>query len=240
MENSIQPLAPDAPYDAPPSYDTIAPHALPVSYPPPASIPGAVQAKGVPPGLEPLIQVAQLSIQEKFSVAQGMRRSFDVVDSAGRRIFQVTQRVEYCVPVHHTEIRDNSSRLAMKLVQDTCCTCTTQTQVFGRGRLLGYVKLHTSSAITHLSVLTAAAELVLIIVGPSFQSSIFGNASYEVKSRDEQHVVGVIRRENEHFLVSFPVDLDVVVKALLLGGCFYLDSLITSTRAQLLNRTSSD
>lgn len=84
--------------------------------------------------------------------------------------------------------------------------------------------------VTHLSVMNASQEVVLLILGPSFQTSIFGNSTFEVKSRDEQHVVGVMRMESGNYVVSFPLDLDVTIKATLLGAAMYLDNLILSKK----------
>ncbi|XP_053320195.1 phospholipid scramblase 3-like isoform X1 [Spea bombifrons] len=229
--------------DEPPGYNTIAPYAPPDAYPPAAPIRSvdSTVLKGVPPGLEYLIPVNQLSVRERFTVSQGWSRSFDVLDAAGQRMFQATQRVQCCGPVYDVMLTEPGGRDALHLLENCGCTCTRRIQVYDQaGGLLGYVQLHWSSMITHLSVMNQSSEVILLILGPSFSTNIFGNVSFEVKSRDEQHVVGVIRNENEQFMVTFPADLDVTAKALLLGGCFYLDSLIYSKRKELLNRRSND
>lgn len=117
---------------------------------------------------------------------------------------------------------------------------------------IGSVKLHWNNLVTHLSVLNASQEVVLLILGPSLQTSIFGNSNFEVaqaeggggvavidlpvlgvgdpcvspqvKSRDEQHVVGFMRMESGNFVLSFPLDLEVSLKAVLLGAVMYLVS----------------
>lgn len=118
---------------------------------------------------------------------------------------------------------------------------------------IGSVKLHWNNLVTHLSVLNASQEVVLLILGPSLQTSIFGNSNFEVaqaegggggvavidlpvlgvgdpcvspqvKSRDEQHVVGVMRMGSGNFVLSFPLDLEVSLKAVLLGAVMFLVS----------------
>ncbi|KAM8972733.1 phospholipid scramblase 3-like [Pelodytes ibericus] len=227
--------------DQPPSYNTIAPYAPPAAYPPAAPYSDVPNIKGLPVGLEYLAQINQLCLKERFTVSQGWGRSFDVLDSVGQRLFQAKQQIQCCGPIYDVKIVDNSQREIMQLLESCACTCTKQMQVYSmQHHLLGYVKLHWNSLITHLSLITPNNEVVLLVVGPSFQTNIFGNPSFEVKSSDEQHVVGMIKNENEQFFVSFPLDLEVTVKALLLGACFYMESLIYSKRKQLLNRRNSN
>uniref|UniRef100_A0A8C5QUE3 Phospholipid scramblase n=1 Tax=Leptobrachium leishanense TaxID=445787 RepID=A0A8C5QUE3_9ANUR len=229
---------------APPSYNTIAPYAPPVTYPPAPYLPAVdtVQLKGVPPGLEYLVQINQLILQQKFSVSQGSGRTFDVLDAAAQRLFQAKQHSQCCGPVYNVRLKDNSNGDILELVEDCGCNCTRQMKVYSRdAALLGYVKLHNNSVVTHLSLLSPTTEVILIIIGPGFETNVFGNASFEVKSKDEQHVVGIMKNESENqFLVSFPLDLEVTVKALLLSACFYLESLIFDKRTEIINRKSSD
>ncbi|KAM8972732.1 phospholipid scramblase 3-like [Pelodytes ibericus] len=232
--------APQLPDNNPPSYNTIVPYAPPVLQPPAASQ-DTVQIKGVPQGVELLTQINQLSVQEKFSVTQGRGRSFDVLDSVGQRVFQAKQYIQCCGPVYNIKLTDNWKRVTLDLTEECGCHCTRQVQVCGEGgRLLGSIKLHNNSLVTHLSMLDPRNQVILLIIGPSFQTNIFGNTTFQVKSSDEQHVVGMIKNENEQFFVSFPLDLEVTVKALLLGACFYLDALIHDKREELINRKSSD
>ncbi|PIO31436.1 hypothetical protein AB205_0063930, partial [Aquarana catesbeiana] len=46
--------------------------------------------------------------------------------------------------------------------------------------------------------------------------------SHLVKSRDEQHVVGMIKGEGNQYTVTFPMDMEVTMKAVILASCFYL------------------
>uniref|UniRef100_A0A8C5P8L6 Phospholipid scramblase n=1 Tax=Leptobrachium leishanense TaxID=445787 RepID=A0A8C5P8L6_9ANUR len=194
------------------------------------------QIKAVPIGLEYLLQLNQLAVREKFSVSQGWGRMFDVLDAVGQRVYQARHEYQCCGPVYNVKIMDNGEREVLDIIQECACTCTRQVHVhsFG-GNLLGNVKLHLNSFVTHLSVMDPSNNVVLHIVGPSFQTNIFGNCSFEVKSSDEQHVVGMFKNESD-FLVSFPMDLDVSVKALLLGACFFLESCINTHRVFLTNR----
>ncbi|XP_068129933.1 phospholipid scramblase 3-like [Hyperolius riggenbachi] len=220
----------------PPNYNAIAPYAPPDSYPAVAPGPQMELAsyKGVPSGLVPLLQVNQLCIREKFSVSQGWGRSFDVLNDAGQQVFQSVQEVVCCGPQYDVRVKDKGGETVMQFLEHCACTCDHQMEVHcPPGYPVGSVKLHWNNLVTHLSVLDASGKLVLLILGPSFPTSVFGNTTFEVKSSDEQHVVGLIKMETDNYLVSFPLDLEVTVKAILLGAAMYLDNLILASRRRV-------
>ncbi|OCT90937.1 phospholipid scramblase 2 [Xenopus laevis] len=216
--------------EQPPSYSTIAPYAPPDQYPPVAQH-LTTPIKGAIPGSEFLTQINQLSIREKFKVSQGWGRSFDVLTSDGQRIFQAEQNAHCCGPLFDVNIRDNSGNEVMVFMDSCKCSCSREMEVYWpQGHTVGYVTVHWNQMVTHMSVLNSTKQTVLLILGPSFRSAIFGSSCFEVKSTDEQHVVGAIRNENESVTVSFPLDLDVAIKAVLLGASFYLETIIYHQR----------
>ncbi|XP_073421038.1 phospholipid scramblase 2-like [Dendrobates tinctorius] len=232
------------PEDEPPSYSLIAPYAPPVTSAP--SAPPSYQLdtpvlKGLPPGMEHLLQINQLIVKEKFTVSQGRNFTFDVLNHVGQRLFQAFQHVACSAPLYDVKIKDNSGNDVLQLLQNFCCTCTHQMEVHcPPGRPAGFVKLHNNLMVTHLSIMNSSKEVTLIILGPTFQDSIFGNATFEVKSQDEQHVVGMIKMEGDHVLVSFPLDLEVMLKAILLGSSLYLNHFIKCSRMNLQRRARSN
>ncbi|XP_077327286.1 phospholipid scramblase 3-like [Lithobates pipiens] len=221
----------------PPSYNVIAPFAPPDSYPPTAPSP---EIMGIQSGLELLLQINQLTVREKFTTSQGWGRSFDVLNNVSQRIFQAEEKVACCGPVYDVTIRDNGGTQVMQLLENCGCTCTREVEIqCPPAHPIGLVKLHWNNMVTHLSVMNASQEVVLLILGPSLQTSIFGNSTFEVKSRDEQHVVGVMRMESGNYVVSFPLDLDVTIKATLLGAAMYLDHLILSKKKYVAKKARS-
>lgn len=184
--------------------------------------------------MEHLLQINQLTVREKFAVSQGRGSSFDVFNHVGQRLFQANQSVVCCGPVYDVTITDNSNNEVLHLLENSACSCTRQMEVHcPPGYPVAFVKLHWNSLITHVSVMNSSSEVMLLILGPSFQTNIFGNSTFEVKSRDEQHVLGMIRTETDHIMVSFPLDLEVMMKAALLGSALYLSCLIKASRLQL-------
>ncbi|XP_056408201.1 phospholipid scramblase 2-like [Hyla sarda] len=184
--------------------------------------------------------VCTLCIFPPVSVSQGWGSTFDVLNHLGQRLLQADQNIVCCGPVYDVLIKDNSGNEVLQLVENCGCTCTREMSVNSPpGTPVGFVKLHWNSLVTHFSVMNCSKEVVLLILGPSFQNSIFGNATYEVKSRDEQHVVGMIKLETDHVLVSFPLDMEVTVKALLLGSSLYLSNFIKEKRRALQRQARS-
>ncbi|XP_063305895.1 phospholipid scramblase 3-like [Pelobates fuscus] len=227
----------------PPSYNTIAPYAPPVLFPPVPSVPlvDSIQLKGVPLGLEYLSQINQLILRAKFSVSQGSDRTFDVLDSVGQRLFQTKQTVPCCVISYKAKITDNDNRDIMELNESYGCCTRLMTVCSLDGSIIGQIKFHSGSVVIHLSLLSPNNEVILLIVGPGFETNVFGNSSFEVKSKDEQHIVGIIKSEAENrMMVSFPLDLEVTVKSLLLAASLYLDYVIYEKRQEILYRKNSD
>ncbi|XP_068129934.1 phospholipid scramblase 3-like [Hyperolius riggenbachi] len=226
--------------DAPPSYGAISSAAPPTTYQVTPYTDSAL-AKGVPPGLQPLLQVNQLTISERFTTNQGWGRTFTVLDMMGQSFYQAHQYAQCCGPLYDLKIKDNEGQDVVEVLESCGCRCTREMDVLLPSTgVVGSVKLNWNQFVTHMSVMDSSKEVVLLILGPSFQNNIFGNVIFEVKSRDEQHVVGMIRNDSNRYSVTFPMDLDVSMKALLLASTFYLDYLICSKRKEVMNRRNNN
>ncbi|PIO32715.1 hypothetical protein AB205_0109030 [Aquarana catesbeiana] len=154
----------------------------------------------------------------------------------GQHMYQATQDVECCGPIYDLKVRDNAGQDVMAVLENGACRCSRQMEViipsYG---VVGLVTFHWHSLMTHLSIMNQSKKVVLLILGPSFQTSIFGDIIFEVKSRDEQHVVGMIKVEGNQYAITFPMDLEVTMKATILASCFYLDSMIYSKKRVVAN-----
>ncbi|XP_075062238.1 phospholipid scramblase 2-like isoform X2 [Mixophyes fleayi] len=233
---------PTAPQEEPPSYNSIAPCAPPIMYPPAALNPALhnMEFKGGPPGLQHLLQISQFSVMEKFTVAQGLNRNFEVLDQMGQRIYQAEQLIQCCGPLYNLKIRDNSGQDVMEATESFGCRCHREMEVFNASaEFLGCANVHINLMVTQLSIINSSREEILMILGPAFQTSIFGNITFEVKSRDGECVVGIIKCENNQMMASFPMDLEVTVKATILATCFFLDALILSERKRVARQRRS-
>ncbi|XP_072255304.1 phospholipid scramblase 2-like [Pyxicephalus adspersus] len=106
--------------------------------------------------------------------------------------------------------------------------------------VIGGSTMNNSTFVTSLSIMNSLKEVNLLVLGPSLQTNIFGNATFEVKSKDEQYVVGIMKNDGEQYAVSFPLDLEVTMKAMIVCSCFFLEDLIYDKRRYVANRPSSD
>lgn len=102
------------------------------------------------------------------------------------------------------------------------------------GNPIGSVSQNWSIFKPSFDVKNASGETVLKIEGPFCTFSICGNVEFQVLSRDGSVQVGKISKrwsglareiftDADYFGISFPMDLDVNVKAVLVGACFLID-----------------
>ena len=102
------------------------------------------------------------------------------------------------------------------------------------GNILGYITQQWSLFRPLFKIKNANGETVLRIEGPVCTFSMCGSdVKFKVLSRDSTVQVGTICKQwsgllNElltdadHFCISFPMDLDVNIKAVLLGAVFLI------------------
>lgn len=84
-------------------------------------------------------------------------------------------------------------------------------------------------------IYNAAKEEVLIIQGPFCTFSCCGDVKFSVLTKDGTEVGRIVKNwsgllretftDADHFGISFPMDLDVNVKAVLIGALFLIVSL---------------
>lgn len=228
----------------PPSYSSINPPGptnVPLQsqeFPTPqqtAIVPYMAEIPGVPPGLEYLTQIDQVVVREKFSSGQRWGRNYELLNILNQRIFFAKQEIQCCGPLYNLHVTDNNSKEVMQLLQHCKCTCSPDIEIHcPPGNIIGHSVWNWSAFVTSLSIQNATRQTVLAVVGPGFQQNIFGDVNFEVKSNDETQTVGMIRRESGQFTVQFPLDLDVNIKAVLIGSSFFLDAEIYSRRMKML------
>nr|XP_033779769.1 phospholipid scramblase 2-like [Geotrypetes seraphini]XP_033779770.1 phospholipid scramblase 2-like [Geotrypetes seraphini] len=191
------------------------------------------QIPGVPPGLEYLVQVNQLSVYTKYFTTQS-GKTYEIKNSIGQQIFVGHSDQKCCGPLYDVMLRDNSNTDVIQLLEICKCTCRREVEIYSPpGTIIGYATLSWYTHVTSLSILNASKETVLLIVGPSFRTLIFGDVNFEVRSKDETQTIGQIVKDNNQFSVQFPLDLEVKMKVVLLGATLYLDHLVEMKRRQL-------
>ncbi|XP_023223703.1 phospholipid scramblase 1-like [Centruroides sculpturatus] len=141
------------------------------------------------------------------------------------------------------QILDNFQREVIHLYRplrcDSCCCpcCLQSLEVTAPpGTIIGYVTQEWSICYPKYRIENAAKECVLRIEGPCCTFSICGDVEFKVLAKDGQTIVGRITKQwsgfakeaftdADNFGINFPMDLDVNIKAVLLGACFLIVSL---------------
>ena len=101
------------------------------------------------------------------------------------------------------------------------------------GTIVGTIEQDWSLCLPQFTIRDASGNPVLKIEGPFCTWSCFGDVEFEVQSLEGQQVgkiskqwTGLLKEaftDADNFGVSFPLDLDVKIKATLLGAVFLID-----------------
>lgn len=103
------------------------------------------------------------------------------------------------------------------------------------GTILGTVEQEWSIFCPTFAIKNASGDTVLRIEGPLCTMSICGDVEFKIMTGDGQTQVGKISKQwsglvremftdTDYFGINFPMDLDVRMKAVMLGACFLIVS----------------
>ncbi|XP_046287174.1 phospholipid scramblase 1 isoform X2 [Marmota monax] len=156
-----------------------------------------------PPGLEHLILIDQLLVQQQVEILEGQE-----------------------IIILKRPLRCNSCFFP-------CCLQKIEVQA-PPGVPIGYVSQTWHPCFPKFSVQNENRKEVLKVIGPIMVCNCSANIDFEVKSLDKGTVVGKISKQwagfikelftnSDNFGIQFPLDLDVKMKAVMLGACFLID-----------------
>ncbi|XP_076678060.1 phospholipid scramblase 1 isoform X2 [Andrena cerasifolii] len=203
-----------------------------------------------PHGLEYLMALDHLFVMQKVELLEAFtgfetKNKYSVVNALSQPVFYVVEDSGCCArcclgTYRHCEFEvfDNSRKEILRMVRpcrcDSCCCpcCLQELEVYSGDTLLGSVTQDWSLWQPSFSVRDASRETVLTIRGPWIKCCV--NVSFKVRSADGEHKVGEIKKswsgfgrelftDADRFGISFPLDLDVKMKAVLLGACLLID-----------------
>ncbi|KAE8604282.1 hypothetical protein XENTR_v10014654 [Xenopus tropicalis] len=207
----------------------------------------------VPPGLEHLSKMQQIIIHQQtelLGVFLGTEKSnkYEIKDNFGQRFYFATEENEYfnknfCGPVRPFTMRISNSRgqevitIIRPLRCIHCCfPCYLQELEVQAplGTTAGFIVQKWDPLLPKFIIQNESKEDVLIVIGPYLTSSCFGDVIFEVKTLNEESTIGKICKywsgfvndvftNADNFGIEFPVDLDVKLKAALIGTCFLID-----------------
>ncbi|KAF4529981.1 hypothetical protein B566_EDAN009157 [Ephemera danica] len=208
-----------------------------------------------PPGLEYLTMIDQLLVQQKVELLEALtgfetKNKFSIKNSMGQKVYHAKESSgcltrNCCGPIRpfDMKIMDNFQNQVIHLhrplaCQSCCFPCCLQTMEVTSppGTVVGTVEQEWSIFTPKFAVKDAAGNVVLRIKGPCLTYSICGDVEFKVLSADGQQQVGKISKQwagllreaftdTDYFGITFPMDLDVKMKAVMLGACFLIDAM---------------
>lgn len=203
-----------------------------------------------PPGLEYLMALDHLFVRQKVELIEAFvgfetKNKYSVVNIRGEPVYYVAEEsgicARLCLGAYRNcefQVIDGARREVLRMVRPCRCTscccpcCLQELEVYSGDTLLGSVSQDWSLWRPSFSVRNASGDTVLTIKGPWLRFCV--EVTFKVKSADGNHTVGVIQKEwsgfgrefftdADNFGISFPLDLDVKMKAVLLGACLLID-----------------
>jgi len=206
-----------------------------------------------PPGLEYLTTIDQLLVHQKVELLEAFvgfesKNKYEIKNTMGQRVYLAAEDTgccnRNCCGTHRPfdiQIIDNYSNEVMHLNRDlrcdTCwCPCCLQkVEVTAPpGNVIGYVEQAWSIGRPKYNICDASGETVLKVAGPCFTCNMCGDVEFQIFTKEGDVQIGEIRKQwtglvkeaftdADNFGVTFPLDLDVKVKATLIGAIFLID-----------------
>ncbi|RWS00812.1 Phospholipid scramblase 2-like protein [Dinothrombium tinctorium] len=206
-----------------------------------------------PPGLEYLTQIDQLLVHQKVELIEALTsfetaNKYVIKNSMGQQVYYAVEDTDFCTRIccgnlrpFDIKILDNNLREVIHIYRPLRCVgccypcCLQELEVMSPpGSPIGYVEQQWTLCRPNFVIKNAAEEVVLKLKGPCITTRCCSDVNFPIYSKDETVEVGKISKQwsglmreaftkADHFGISFPMDLDVNVKATLLGALFLID-----------------
>ncbi|NXK35350.1 PLS1 scramblase, partial [Piprites chloris] len=206
-----------------------------------------------PPGLEYLTQIDQILIHQEIELLEVLtgfetNNKYELKNALGQRVYFAAEDSDCltrvcCGPARSFTIRiiDNLGREVITLQRplrcsSCCCPCCLQEMEVQAppGTTVGYVVQNWHACLPKFTIQDEKRMDILKITGPCVVCSCCEDVNFEVKSVDETCTVGRISKhwtgfvkeaftDADNFGITFPMDLDVKMKAVMIGACFLID-----------------
>lgn len=206
-----------------------------------------------PPGLEYLNQIDQILVHQQVELLEVLtgfetNNKFEIKNSLGQMVYVAVEDTDCCTRncceaarPFTMRILDNLGREVMTLERplrcSSCCfpCCLQEIEIQAPpGVPVGYVTQTWHPCLPKFTLQNEKRQDILKVVGPCIVCSCCSDIDFELKSLDEESVVGKISKQwsglvkeaftdADNFGIQFPLDLDVKMKAVMLGACFLID-----------------
>ncbi|XP_071798201.1 phospholipid scramblase 1-like [Asterias amurensis] len=206
-----------------------------------------------PPGLEYLTQIDHLLVHQQVELLEAFvgfetNNKYVVKNTLGQQVYYAVEDTNCCTRncfgncrCFDMKILDNATREVVHLNRGLRCTscwcpcCLQKLEVCSPpGTIIGYVCQSWSVCFPKFTIQDASGTTILRIEGPMCTWNLCGDVEFDVLSSDGNTKVGKISKQwsgfakevftdADNFGISFPMDLDVKIKAVMLGACFLID-----------------
>ncbi|XP_053565981.1 phospholipid scramblase 1 [Bombina bombina] len=221
--------------------------------PPSVWMPAPVPISNCPPGLEYLTQIDQLLVHQQVELLEALtgfetNNKYEIKNVMGQRVYFAAEQNDCCnrnfcgsARSFTIVIIDNTGREIIRVQRplrcSSCCfpCCLQKLEVQAPpGTPIGYVIQNWDLCMPRFTIQNEKEEDVLKIDGPCCPCACYSDVHFELKSLDKTSVIGKISKQwtglvrelftdSDNFGVQFPLDLDVKIKAVVLGALFLLD-----------------
>ncbi|XP_004079837.1 phospholipid scramblase 2 [Oryzias latipes] len=222
---------------------------------------------GIPPGLEYLAQIDQILIHQKVELLEAFigfetNNQYEIKNNLGQKIYTAKEKNDCCtrnccgaLRSFDMKIKDNTDREVIRLIRpfrcvSCCCPCCLQEMEVQAppGTTVGYVKQDWHPFLPKFSIQGANKETLMRLEGPCFACNCCGDVSFELKGKDETPIGRITKQwsgllkevftDTDNFGIQFPLDLDVKMKAVLMGACFLIDFMFFEKVGEANQRSS--
>ncbi|XP_058124709.1 phospholipid scramblase 2-like [Anopheles ziemanni] len=205
-----------------------------------------------PPGLEYLTAVDQLLVHQQVELLEAFTgfetaNKYEIKNTLGQKVYWALEDTGCCnrmccgtARAFDIKVLDNFQNEVLHFRRDlrcqSCCfpCCLQKLEVSAPpGTVIGTVEQKWTLLRPEFNIKDQHGQTVLIIRGPCCQCSLCGDVKFVVLSKDGTEVGKVTKQwtgfVQEHFTdadnfgINFPMDLDVRVKATMLGALFLID-----------------
>lgn len=207
---------------------------------------------GCPPGLEYLTQIDQLLVQQQIELLEVLtgfetNNKYLITNSLGQQVYFAAEQTDCLMRMccgggrsFEISILDNMGREVMHLSRPLRCglcwcpqSCTHEVEVCAPpGVPIGYIIQKTSCWLPEFDVCNVRREKVLHVSGPCCPCGCV-DIPFHVLANDGSEIGAITKQfrgflaeaftDADRFGITFPMNLDVNVKATLMGALFLID-----------------
>lgn len=207
---------------------------------------------GCPRGLEYLSQIDQLLVHQKVELLEAFtgfetNNKYEVKNTLGQKVYFAVEDNDCCTrqccgPCRSFDMKilDNAQQEVIHIERPLrCASCWTpcclqeMTITAPPGSPVGYIEQKWDILLPKFDILDENKQCVLKIEGPLCACNMCGDVDFKVLTKDGQEVgkiskqwSGLVKEaftDADNFGIQFPMDLDVKIKACLLGAVFLID-----------------